>query len=91
MPLKKLLRSGQDFLSFGENVMNLEVIKRHLLNSENFSRISVSAPLLFTNTSSSENCSSENKCNEMFLDCTKDRELAGFLEEWKNHEPSIKY
>ena len=91
MLLRKFLRSCQDFLSFGENVMNLEAMERHLLNSENFSRISISAPLLCTNTSSSQNCSSENKCNEMFLDCTKDRELADFLEELKNHEPSIKY
>lgn len=71
-------------------------IKRHLLNSKKFSRISISAPFLCTNTSSSENVSFGNKFNEMYLDCAKDRELLEelknySLEESKNHEPSIKH
>ena len=57
---------AQDYSRSGENVMNLEAIKKDLLSSENSSIISTSPPALCTNTSSSEN-SSAYKCNSSFL------------------------
>ena len=56
---------AQDYSSSGENVMNLEAIKKDLLSCENSSIISTSPPALCTNTSSSEN-SSAYKCNSSF-------------------------
>ena len=45
---------GQNFSSSGENVINLEAIKKDLLNSENSFIISTSPPTVFTNTSCPE-------------------------------------
>ena len=58
---------GQDFSSSGENVINLEAIKKDLLNSENSSIILTSSPALCTNTSSPEN-SSAYQCNNLSLE-----------------------
>ena len=48
------LKSGQaqDCSSYGENAMNLEAIKKYLLNSESFFIIPTFPPELCTNTSS---------------------------------------
>ena len=46
---------GQNFSSSGENVINLEAIKKDLLNSENSFIISTSPPGICTNTSCPEN------------------------------------
>ena len=58
---------GQDFSSSGENIINLEAIKKDLLNSENSSIILTSSPALCTNTSSPEN-SSAYQCNNLSLE-----------------------
>ena len=79
---------AQDYSCSGENVMNLEVIKKDLLNSENSSIISASPPALCTNTSSPENPSAY-KCNRLSLESTEDREVLDILEELQNHEPCI--
>ena len=68
--------------------MNLEAIKKYLLNSENSSIISASPPALCTNTSSPENPSAY-KCNRLSLESTEDREVLDILEELQNHEPCI--
>ena len=62
----KVLHSSQaqDNSSFCENAMNLEVIKKDLLNSENSCIISTPPPTLCTNTSSPED-SSAYKCNSL--------------------------
>ena len=46
---------GQNFSSSGENVINLEAIKKDLLNSKNSFIISTSPPAICTNTSCPEN------------------------------------
>ena len=46
---------AQDYSSSGEKVMNLEAIKKYLLNSENCSLTSTTPPDFCTNTSSPEN------------------------------------
>ena len=79
---------GQNFSSSGENVINLEAIKKDLLNSKNSSIISTSPPALCTNTSSPEN-SSAYKCNSLSLESTQDREFLDILEELQKHEPCI--
>ena len=61
---------GQNFSSSGENTINLEAIKKDLLNSENSC----------TNTSSPEN-SSAYKCNSLPLESMQDREFLDILEE----------
>ena len=53
---------GQNFSSSGENVINLEAIKKDLLSSENSFIISTSPPAICTNTSCPENWSAY-KCN----------------------------
>ena len=68
--------------------MNLQAIKKDLLNSENSSIISAFLPTLCTNTSSPEN-SSAYKCNSLSLESTQDREILDILEELQNHEPCI--
>ena len=77
-----------DYNCSGENLMNLEAIKKYLLNSENSSIISASPPVLCTNTPSPEN-SSAYKCNRLSLESTQDREILDILEELQNHEPCI--
>ena len=54
---EEVLQSSQtqDNSNYGENVMDLEAIKKDLLNSENSFKISTSPPALCTNTSSPEN------------------------------------
>ena len=79
---------GQNFSSSGENVINLEAIKKDLLNSENSSVISTLPPALCTNTSSPEN-SSAYKCNSLSLESTQDREFLDILEKLQKHEPCI--
>ena len=79
---------AQDYSRSGENVMNLEAIKKDLLSSENSSIISTSPPALCTNISSSENLSAF-KCNSSFLESTQDREILDILEELHNPEPYI--
>ena len=88
--MRKILQSSQaqDYSCSGENVMNLEVIKKDLLNSENSSIISASPPALCTNTSSPEN-SSAYKCNSLSLESTQDREILDILEELQNQKPCI--
>ena len=73
--------------SYVENVLNLEAIKKDLLNSEN-SIISASLPVLCTNESYPENLV-VYKCNDLCLEATQDRELLDILEELRNHEPCI--
>ena len=68
--------------------MNLEAIKRDLLNSENSSTISALPPALCTNTSSLENLSAY-KCNSLSLEPMQDKEILDILEELQNHEPCI--
>ena len=68
--------------------MNLEAIKKDLLNSENSSIISTSPPALCTNTLSPEN-SSTYKCNSLSLESTPDKEILDILEELQNHESCI--
>ena len=46
---------AQDYSSSGEKVINLEAIKKYLLNSENCSLTSTTPPEFCTNTSSPEN------------------------------------
>ena len=71
-----------------QNIMNLEAIKKDLLNSENSSIISTSPPALCTNTSSPGN-SSAYECNSLSLESTQDGENLDILEELQNHEPRI--
>ena len=73
--------------SYVENVLNLEAIKKDLLNSEN-SIISASLPVLCTNESYPENLV-VYKCNDLCLEVMQDRELLDILEELRNHEPCI--
>ena len=56
-PYAEVLQSyqAQDYKSYGEDVMNLEPIKKDLLNYENSSLIITSPPALCPNTSSPEN------------------------------------
>ena len=68
--------------------MNLEAIKKDLLNSENSFIKSASSPALCTNTASPEN-SSTNKYNSLSLESTQDREILDVLEELKYHDPCI--
>ena len=70
------------------NVINLEVIKKDMLNSENSSVIATLSPAFCTNPSSSEN-SSAYKCNSLFLDSTQDREYLDILEELQKHKPCV--
>ena len=79
---------GQNFSSFGENVIKLEAIKKDLLNSKNSSIISTSPPARCTNTSSPED-SSAYKCNSLSLKSAQDREFLDILEELPKHEPCI--
>ena len=65
--------------------MNLEAIKKDLLNFENSSIILTSPPAFCTNTSFFEN-SCANKCNKSFLGSTQDRELLDILDELQNYE-----
>ena len=73
---------GQNFSSSGENVINLEAIKKDLLNSENSFIISTSPPTVFTNTSCPEKWSAY-KCNSLSLESTQEREFLDILEELK--------
>ena len=79
---------GQKFSSSGENVINLEAIKKDLLNSENSSIMSTSPPVLCTNTSSHEN-SSAYICNSLSLESTQDRDFLDILEALQKHKPCI--
>ena len=82
------LSQAQNYSCSGENVMNLEAIKKDLLNSENSFIKSASPPALCTNTASPEN-SSTNKYNSLSLESTQDREILDVLEELKYHDPCI--
>ena len=82
----ELLQSGQDSSSYGESAMNLEPVKNQFLNSKSSTLISIPLPALCSNTSSAEN-SSANKCNELFLESTQDRELLDIIDELQNHKP----
>ena len=79
---------AQDYSSYGENVINLEAIKKDLLNCRNSSIILTSTAALCTNTSSPKN-SSAFKCNSLSLESSQDRELVDVLEELQNYEPCI--
>ena len=68
--------------------MNVEAIKKDLLNSENYSMISTSLPALCTNTSSPED-SSAYKFNILSLESTQNREILDISEELQNHELCI--
>ena len=76
----EVLQSSQNLNSSGENVINLDTIKKDLLNSENCTIISTSSPAISTNTSSPVN-SSAYKCNSLSLESTQDREFLDILEE----------
>ena len=78
-------RQPQGYSSYGENVMNWELIKKYLLYSSNSSIISTFPHALSANTSSPEN-SSACKYNILSLECSQDREHLDISEKLQNHQ-----
>lgn len=81
-------RQAQGYGSYGENVMNWELIKKYLLYSANSSIISTFPLALSANTLSHEN-SSACKYNILSLECIQDREHLDILEKLQNHQLCI--